>query len=293
MAKLKSAAAVSAAVVTFAATACSGSAPASDISPDPTPSATVMAESPEAIEGSTPVTQPTGPASVSEGVTGDVSGFSLVGQINIADVEGYKYVLTYRANASGFQQDPANAKPGFTNVLQSAQLEAAVQNTTTGRNAPGDGFQFNIWGVYPLTSIVCTSEQTPVSDIQGGGFRTLVGAGQSPEYCAVQLTADLYSYESSIPDQGMIQLQSNTGGPLTQRVEGVPEADAPAVIDALNQPLYKIALVANGNPNQRPDVQTTMKIDQSCPLILFLNGGTSKTVITAVPLSGGTEICQS
>lgn len=292
MKKLRCAAAVSAAIFAFSSVGCSGPDPASDRPTNPPRSSMARPQAPEATEVLTPAAQETELATAPESTMADAPGFSLIGQINIADAEGYTYVLTYRGNASGFVQDPTNAKPGLTDVLQPAQLEASVQNTTTGRNAPGQGLQFNIWGLYPLTSMACTIEQTPASDIQGGGFRTLVGAGSSPEYCAVQLTADLYTYESSIPAQGIIQLQSNSGGQLTQRVNGVPEMDAPVVIEALNQPLYKIALIANGNPNQRPDVQTTLKIDQSCPLNLTLNGGNSGTVITAVPLSGGAEVCQ-
>lgn len=290
MKKLRCAATVSAAIFIFSSVGCSGPDSASDRSTNPPRASNPQA--PEATEVVTPAAQQTEIATAPESMMADAPGFSLTGQINIADAEGYTYVLTYRADASGFVQDPTNAKPGLTDVLQPAQLEVAVQNTTTGRNAPGEGLQFNIWGLYPLTSVVCTIEQTPASDIQGGGYRTLVGAGSSPEYCAVQLTSDLYSYESSIPAQGTIQLQSNSGGQLTQIVKGVPETDAAAVIEALDQSLYKIAFIASGNPNQRPDVQTTFKIDQSCPLNLTLNDGNSSTVITAVPLSGGAEVCQ-
>jgi hypothetical protein len=232
---------------------------------------------------------PTSSSTSTPSATANAAGMNLKGQVKITDTDGYTYLLSYQAQANGFISDLTNAKPGFTDLSQASTLSASVQNTTKGRSAPGKGIEFNIWGLYPLSSLACTMDQKPSAVLRG--TPTLIGAGATPEFCAIRLTTEFFNYTDSIPSQSTVDLQPNVGGPFKQVVKGVPEDQASAIKNALDSPRYKVALIWDQTVGLS-FVQTPLTIEESCPVILTTDNGQRANEITAIPVEGGRAVCQ-
>ncbi len=224
-------------------------------------------------------------------------GINVQGSVDLKDSQGYTYTMSYQVTTpTGFVADPTNAPPGMTDLTVKSTTAATVTNTTPKRAADSQGMNFNAYGVYPLTSPACKMKQGPdISFYKGEGTQLGTAAG-GMQYCVVLMSADMFSYDQKIPVGGQIALQSNMGNPVSiQRISGVPEAEAPADIQALNQPIAMVALITNGgNANQVTDIASRYTFTGGCVAQIVIGLGAdarSATAITALPLSGAKTVC--
>jgi hypothetical protein len=201
-------------------------------------------------------------------------------------------------NVRNAEFDPrrTNAPPGKTDLSFSSTTAVTVTNTTPKRAASSQGMNFNAYGVYPLTSPVCTMKQGPDISFYKGEGTQLGTTARGMQYCVVLLSSDMFSYDQRIPVSGQITLQSNMGNKAqTQRIVGVPETEAPADIQALNQPIAMVALITNGgNANQSTDITSTYTFTGAC--VAYVGIGLAAdvhnaTAITALSLSGAKTVC--
>ncbi|WP_454698266.1 hypothetical protein [Arthrobacter humicola] len=251
---------------------------------------TVAEQSPSAA--ATVITTPAATPAV------EAAGFNVEGGFELKDEQGYTYGLIFQLTApNGFVENPTNALPGETDLSLTSMTTVSVSNATPKRAAPGQGLAFEAYGVYPLDSRVCTMKVGPSDSFYDGKGAQLSGADGVMKYCIVGIGSSMFNYEKTIPVGGRIALQSNMGsGNHVQTFKGVPEAEAPADIKALNQPIATIALMTNGgNANTSTDISSRYTTNPaSClgniSIGLGADGG-SPTTVTVVPLSGAKTAC--
>lgn len=161
------------------------------------------------------------------------SRFYAEGCADAIGTAGYTYNLCYIGRSEGFYSKVTNAAPGFTDIFyREGKSSGSLKNTTPQRQAPRNQLQFSFHAIYPTDSLVCQASD---------GSEKLIGTpldlddDDNPEYCSVAWSDEASSTQppgtGDLPVDGVIKFHS-----FGTAIENIPEATAPALLEALNNP---------------------------------------------------------
>ena len=240
-------------VLILVLSACSGSGSATvqnDITATATPTATA------------PTTEPFNGVQVAPGAptASNAESFSDSGDITMTNSAGYTATISYQVTVSDFQKTIVDDAPGQASISYSADAQASVANTTSGRANPSS-FRWGAIALYPISSNVCTVTKmltTKTNTAAGNDGPASMPTIQRSEtgaavFCSLPLGSPLLygptNYPKSSPlEPGQVAPLENVPSATTQVatvISGIPEASVPSLIAELQVPT-KIVYIVTG-----------------------------------------------